>query len=132
MRYKNQGENKTKNRVSKNRVSSCTSLSSFFYDVPWAERGGGRSWGPAGHCLLTKGPARKKSVTPVVGGWVRAQKKDRGQIFPPDFLMVFLNSPHRETLKNMINKNRQKPFDTIFLQKVFVVHESDVYLADGH
>jgi hypothetical protein len=38
---------------------------------------------------------KKKSVTPVVGGWVRGQKKDWGQ-FLFDFFIVFLNSPHTE------------------------------------
>jgi hypothetical protein len=47
------------------------------------------------------------------------------------FLIVFLNSPHRETPKNVRKKNREKVgfgflvnfllklFDTIFLQNVF-------------
>jgi hypothetical protein len=86
----------------------------------------------------SKGPPmisnKKKSVTPVVGGWVRGQKRTRVRfIFPIFFLIVFLNSPHRETPKNVIKKNLEKVgfgllvnffvklFDTIFVCKTFFV-----------
>jgi hypothetical protein len=54
------------------------------------------------------GPAKKMSVTPVVGGWVRARKRDGVSFFPGYFFIVFLNSPRRETPKNVIEKNRGK------------------------
>jgi hypothetical protein len=51
-----------------------------------------------------QGAAKNKSVTPVVGGWV-------GQIYMSStffFLMVLLNSPHREKSKNVIPKTENK------------------------
>jgi hypothetical protein len=50
-------------------------------------------------------------VTPVVDGWVRVRKRDGVRFiiyFPDIFLMVFLNSPHRETPKNVIKKIEKK------------------------
>jgi hypothetical protein len=79
----------------------------------------------------TSGRQNKKSVTPVVGGWVRGQKRTRVRFIFLIFFMVFLNSPHRETPKNVIKKIDKKSvsdfwsifleklFDTIFLSNVF-------------
>jgi hypothetical protein len=45
----------------------------------------------------------------VVGWFLGGQKSTRvGQVFFRDFLIVFLHSPHRETPKNVIKKNREK------------------------
>jgi hypothetical protein len=49
-------------------------------------------------------PIKKKPVTPVVGGSVRGQKRTRVSFF----FIVFLNSPYRETPKNVIKKIREK------------------------
>jgi hypothetical protein len=67
-----------------------------------AVRNGGRS-------NRAKGPAKKKIGDPR-GGWVgQSTKKGWGQIcFFDIFLIVFLNSRHRETPKNVIKKNRKK------------------------
>jgi hypothetical protein len=50
-----------------------------------------------------KGPA-KKNIGDPRGGWVgQSTEKDQGQIYFLDiFLIVVLNSPHRETPKNVI------------------------------
>ena len=48
------------------------------------------------------------SVTPVVGGWVRVRKRIRVRFFFNIYFIVFLNSPHRETPKNVIKQNREK------------------------
>jgi hypothetical protein len=62
--------------------------------------------------LDCKGPAKKKSVTPVVGGWgsrgSEAKKGPGSDLFFDIFKMVLLNSPRRETPKNVIKNNRQK------------------------
>ena len=68
----------------------------------------------------------------VVGWFHGGQKSTRaGQIFFRDFFIVFLNSPHRETPKNVIKKIDKKSvldffvdffeklFDTNFWQNVF-------------
>jgi hypothetical protein len=55
-----------------------------------------------------KGPPQKKSVTPVVGGRVRGQKRSRVRFLCSIFFVVFLNSPHRETPKNAIKENREQ------------------------
>jgi hypothetical protein len=68
----------------------------------------------------------------VVGWFLGGQKSTRaGQFFFRDFLIVFLNSPRRETAKNVIKKIEKKSgldflvdffeklFDTIFWQNVF-------------
>jgi hypothetical protein len=51
-----------------------------------------------------QGAAKKKSVTPVVGGWVRGRKGPGSDLFFGYFCVVFLNSPRRETPKNVIKK----------------------------
>jgi hypothetical protein len=88
---------------------------------------------PAGPGVPGQG-ALKKKVTDlgVVGWFLGGQKSTRiGQIFFRDFFIVFLNSPHRETPKNVIKKIEKKSvldffvvffeklFDTIFWQNVF-------------
>jgi hypothetical protein len=72
---------------------------------------------------LRQGAGKKKSVTPVVGGWVRVRKRTRVRfIFWICFLSCFLNSPHRETPKNVIKKIREKNrfwiFGRIFCKNV--------------
>jgi hypothetical protein len=70
-----------------------------------------------------KGPAKKReSVTPVVGGWVRVRKRvGVGFIFPIFFLIVFLNSAHRETPKNVIKRIQGKKKSVFgFLVEFFV------------
>jgi hypothetical protein len=47
--------------------------------------------------------AAKKIGDPVVGGWIRGQKRTRVKFFWVIFC-VFLNSPHRETRKKVIQK----------------------------
>jgi hypothetical protein len=60
-----------------------------------------------------KGPAKKKkSGTPGVGGWVRVRNRTRVRFF----FIVFLNSPHRETPKNVIKKNSKKSRFWIFVR----------------
>jgi hypothetical protein len=54
------------------------------------------------------GKKKKKTGTPVVGGWVRVRNKDQGQTFFGIFFIVFLNSPHRETPRNVIKQIREK------------------------
>jgi hypothetical protein len=55
---------------------------------------------------LGKGHSKRKVTDPYVVGWfLGGQKSTRvGQIFFRDFFIVFLNSPHRETPKNVIKK----------------------------
>jgi hypothetical protein len=57
-----------------------------------------------------KGPPKKNNwVTPVVGGWVKVRKRTRVRFISFDiFFIVFLNSPHRETPKNVIKKKIEK------------------------
>jgi hypothetical protein len=56
-----------------------------------------------------RGRPKTKSVTPVVGGWVRVRKRTRVRfIFFSIFFIVLLNSPHRETPKNVIKKKIEK------------------------
>jgi hypothetical protein len=52
----------------------------------------------------------KKTRTPVVGGWVRVRKRTTSRVIFifSLFFIVFLNSPHQETPKNVINKIREK------------------------
>jgi hypothetical protein len=56
----------------------------------------------------------------VVGWFLGGQKSTRvGQIFSRDFFIMFLNSPHRETPKNVIKKIEKKSvldFLSIFLK----------------
>jgi hypothetical protein len=54
--------------------------------------------------------AGKKKVGDPRGGWVGQSTKERDGVrfFSDIFLIVFLNSPHRETPKNVIKKNREK------------------------
>jgi hypothetical protein len=61
-------------------------------------------------CRPAKGHSKKKVTDPYVVGWfLRGQKSTRaGQIFFRDFFILFLNSPHQETPKNVIKKNREK------------------------
>jgi hypothetical protein len=73
-----------------------------------------------------------KNGDPVVGGWVRGQKRTRVRFFFRYCFIVLLNSPYRETPKNVIKKIEEKLvldfwsnlleniFNTIFfLQNVF-------------
>jgi hypothetical protein len=81
--------------------------------------------------LWSKGPAHKKKPgTPVVGGWVRVRKRDGVRFVSSIFFIVFLDSPHRETPKNVIKKiektsvldfwsNFLKNFSTLFFCKKF-------------
>jgi hypothetical protein len=57
-----------------------------------------------------QGALKTKVTDPYVVGWfLGGQKSTRvGQIFLGDFFIVFLNSPHRETPKNVIKQNREK------------------------
>jgi hypothetical protein len=99
----------------------------------------GLGLGPTGSCgrhdnrvevPRRKGPQKKNPGTPVVGGWVRGQRRTRVSFFPDFFKIVFLNSPHRETPKNVINKIEKKSvldfwsifffFDTTFFPKRFL------------
>jgi hypothetical protein len=59
---------------------------------------------------FVKGHSKKKVTDLGVVGWfLGGQKSTRvGHIFFRDFFIVFLNSPHRETPKNVIKKNREK------------------------
>jgi hypothetical protein len=50
--------------------------------------------------LGARGRPKKQSVTPVVGGWIRGQKRTRVRFIFLYFFIVFLNSPHPETPKN--------------------------------
>jgi hypothetical protein len=86
-------------------------------------RGRGVQKHHAGAFAFAKGPAKKKVGDPR-GGWVgQSTKKDWGQIYFFDiFLIVFLNSPHQETPKNVIKKIREKVifgFLVEFLAKTF-------------
>jgi hypothetical protein len=47
-------------------------------------------------------------VAPVVDGWVRVRKRDGVRFFGDMLFFVFLNSPHRETPKNVIKKIEKK------------------------
>jgi hypothetical protein len=60
-----------------------------------------------------QGAGQNKSLTPMVGGWDRGQKKDRGQIFFVFFKLVFLNSPHRETARLVIKKLTKVSFGVL-------------------
>jgi hypothetical protein len=55
-----------------------------------------------------QGAAKQKSVTPVVGGWVRGQKRTKAEVVFSIFFVVFFYSPHRETRRNVMNKTREK------------------------
>jgi hypothetical protein len=61
---------------------------------------------------------QKKSVIPVVGGWIRVRKKDGVRIFSRYFFIVFLNSPHQETPKNVM-KTKSKEIGFGFLVELF-------------
>jgi hypothetical protein len=68
--------------------------------------------GPLGSWDGLKGPP-KKQIGDLRGEWVgQWPKKDQGSDFPPFLLMVFLNSPHRETpkKKKVIKKNQKNRF----------------------
>jgi hypothetical protein len=61
------------------------------------------------HRVPPRGRQNQKSVTPVVGWWVRVQKRGGVRfVFFDIFLVVFLNSPHRETPKNVIKENQEQ------------------------
>jgi hypothetical protein len=70
-----------------------------------------------------KGPAKKKSVTPVVGGWVRVRKMTRVRfIFSIFFYRVFELPSSRNAQKRDLKKIEKKSvldFWSIFLQKLF-------------
>jgi hypothetical protein len=63
---------------------------------------------PFPRASLARGTQKKKVTDPYVVGWfLGGQKSTRaGQIFFREFFIVFLNSPHRETPKNVIKENR--------------------------
>jgi hypothetical protein len=67
-------------------------------------------------------PIKKKSVTPVVGG-SEYEKGLGSDLFFSIFLIVFLNSPYRETPKNVIKKKSRKRrfwiFGRFFCRKLF-------------
>jgi hypothetical protein len=48
---------------------------------------------PQGRRQGSKGPSKTKSVTPVVGGWVRGQKRNRVQIYFFNAFVFLLPSP---------------------------------------
>jgi hypothetical protein len=67
-----------------------------------------------------KGPPKNKVGDPR-GGWVdQRRKKGQGQFYVFDiFLMIFLNSPHRETLENVIKQNFGEKIGFGFLVEFF-------------
>jgi hypothetical protein len=80
--------------------------------------GGGYGWGAGGG----QGAQKENRRSPWWVGGSEA-KKGPGQIyFLWYFFMAFLNSPHRETPKNVIKKIAKQSvldFPPIFLQKLF-------------
>jgi hypothetical protein len=60
--------------------------------------------------LNPRGQNKPKTGTPVVGGWVRALKRDGFRFIFSIFCIVFSNSPHRETPKNVIKQNQENRF----------------------
>jgi hypothetical protein len=87
-----------------------------------------------GVALGIKGPPIKKnSVTPVVGGWVKAQKRAQGQIyFFRYYVIVFFelpsprNAPKRDKKKS--RKSRFWTFGRIFLVNLVL---DTIFLAIG-
>jgi hypothetical protein len=58
--------------------------------------------------IASRGTKKRMTDPNVVGWFLEDQKSTRaGQFFFRDFFIVFLNSPHRETSKNVIKKNRE-------------------------
>jgi hypothetical protein len=85
-------------------------------------------------CYFFSRGTQKQMADPYVVGWfLGGQKITRaGQILLGNFLIAFLNSPHRETPKNVIKTNREKVdldflsifcknFSTQFSRKMFFV-----------
>jgi hypothetical protein len=78
-------------------------------------------------------PRGRQKIGDPRGGWVgQRPKKDQGHFPFRYFLMVFSNSPRRETPKNVIKKieiffwfwifgKKTQLFDTIFCKRFFVV-----------
>jgi hypothetical protein len=65
--------------------------------------------GKAGAWAIPRGRQKKKSRGPP--WWVGGSEYEKGpgsDLFFRYFFIVFLNSPHRETPKNVINKNSRK------------------------
>ena len=62
---------------------------------------------PAANC---QGAGKKKSVTPVVGGWVRVRKRDGVGFIFSIYLCRVLSSPHRETPKNVVKQTEKSWF----------------------
>jgi hypothetical protein len=61
---------------------------------------------PSTFLLERKGHSKNNMAGPYVVGWFLEDPKNTraGQIFFRDFFVVFFNSPHRETPKNVIKK----------------------------
>jgi hypothetical protein len=75
---------------------------------------------PVTYWGVVKGSPKKRIGDPR-GGWVRGQRRTRF-FFPRFIFIVFLNSPHRETPKNVIKKIEKKisfGFLVEFLIKTF-------------
>jgi hypothetical protein len=72
--------------------------------------------------LFLQGAGKKITGGPR-GGWVgQSKKRDGVRFIFLIFFIVFLNSPHRETPKNVIKQNQEKSvldFWSNFLQKLF-------------
>jgi hypothetical protein len=70
--------------------------------------GGGRA--PPRTVGCKRGPKKEIEIGDPRGGLVGlSTKKDQGQIYFPDiFLIVFLNSPHRETPKKVQKREKKK------------------------
>jgi hypothetical protein len=81
-------------------------------------RGGNAKTNTKQQARARGGPAKRKPVTPVVGGWVGVRKRNGVRVA---FLRSPCDSPHRETPKNVIKENREK-FGFRFLVDFFVKH----------
>jgi hypothetical protein len=70
-------------------------------------------------CPPLQGPAKTISVTPVVGGWVRGQKRTRIRLNFNSFFHGVFELPHRETPKKMEKKIGFGFFVDFFWLKTF-------------
>jgi hypothetical protein len=83
-------------------------------------------------CDHEQGALQNKTDGPPRGWLVpRRPKKYQGWSDPPppDFFIVFLNSPHRETPKNVIKKNREKIGFGFFCKTFFGRFLWSIYLG---
>jgi hypothetical protein len=81
-----------------------------------------RAFSPGSPGLTKQGALKKKRRTPTWLVGSSEAKKVPGLVrFFPDFFIVFLNSPHRETPKNVIKKSRKIGFGffVVFFAKTF-------------